>query len=84
MKVLITGATGFIGSQLALEARAAGHDVIVTGLITNSAERDRSERLARAGLRLIDGLRLGLMTPSPGCVGLARFGGGVMMTKAIP
>ena len=55
MKVLITGATGFIGSQLALEARAAGHDVIVTGLINNSAERDRTERLARAGLRLIDG-----------------------------
>ena len=55
MKVLITGATGFIGSQLALEARAAGHDVIVTGLITNSAERDRTERLARAGLHLIDG-----------------------------
>jgi PAS domain S-box-containing protein len=55
MKVLITGATGFIGSQLALEARAAGHEVVISGLVTNSAERDRCERLARAGLLLVDG-----------------------------
>jgi dihydroflavonol-4-reductase len=55
MKLLITGATGFIGSQLALQAQAAGHEVVLSGLITNSAERDRCERLARAGLRVIDG-----------------------------
>ncbi|HEU4655319.1 MAG TPA: NAD(P)-dependent oxidoreductase [Steroidobacteraceae bacterium] len=55
MKLLITGATGFIGSQLALEARAAGHDVVLTGLITNAAERERCERLHRRGLDVHDG-----------------------------
>ncbi|HEU4602199.1 MAG TPA: NAD-dependent epimerase/dehydratase family protein [Steroidobacteraceae bacterium] len=55
MKLLITGATGFIGSQLALEARAAGHDVVLTGLVTNTAERERCERLHRAGFEVQDG-----------------------------
>jgi len=31
MKILVTGATGFIGSRLALRARAGGHDVLATG-----------------------------------------------------
>jgi nucleoside-diphosphate-sugar epimerase len=31
MRILITGATGFIGSRLALRARAGGHDVVVAG-----------------------------------------------------
>jgi len=31
MRILITGATGFIGSRLALRARAAGHEVLATG-----------------------------------------------------
>jgi dTDP-glucose 4,6-dehydratase len=55
MKLLITGATGFIGSQLALEARALGHDVVISGLVTNAAQRDRYARLQGAGFHLIDG-----------------------------
>jgi PAS domain S-box-containing protein len=55
MKLLITGATGFIGSQLALEARALGHDVVISGLVTNAAQRDRYVRLQSAGFQLIDG-----------------------------
>ena len=31
MRLLITGATGFIGSRLALQARRAGIDVLATG-----------------------------------------------------
>jgi dihydroflavonol-4-reductase len=31
MRILITGATGFIGSRLALRARARGHDVVAGG-----------------------------------------------------
>jgi nucleoside-diphosphate-sugar epimerase len=31
MRILITGATGFIGSRLALRARAGGHDVVAAG-----------------------------------------------------
>jgi len=31
MRILVTGATGFIGSRLALRARAAGHEVVAAG-----------------------------------------------------
>jgi nucleoside-diphosphate-sugar epimerase len=31
MRILVTGATGFIGSRLALRARARGHDVLAAG-----------------------------------------------------
>lgn len=55
MKLLITGATGFIGSRLALEARASGHEVVISGLITNAAQRDRYARLEAAGFQLVDG-----------------------------
>lgn len=55
MKLLVTGGTGFIGSQLAREARARGHDVVVTGLLNNAAEQQRADRLEAAGIRVTDG-----------------------------
>lgn len=55
MKLLITGGTGFIGSQLAREARAHGHDVVVTGLLNNAAEQQRADRLKAAGIGVTDG-----------------------------
>jgi nucleoside-diphosphate-sugar epimerase len=39
MRILITGATGFIGSRLALRARARGHDVVAAGRRLNDALR---------------------------------------------
>jgi nucleoside-diphosphate-sugar epimerase len=51
MKLLITGGTGFIGSQLAREARAHGHDVVVTGLLNSAAEQAaKNETILLAGL----------------------------------
>jgi UDP-glucose 4-epimerase len=55
MKLLITGGTGFIGSQLAREARTHGHEVIVTGLLNNEAEQARADRLKAAGIDVVDG-----------------------------
>ena len=55
MKLLVTGGTGFIGSQLAREARAHGHDVVVTGLLNNAEEQQRADRLEAAGIRVTDG-----------------------------
>jgi dihydroflavonol-4-reductase len=55
MRLLITGGTGFIGSQLAIEARSQGHDVVVTGLLNNAQEQQRADRLEAAGAQVIDG-----------------------------
>ena len=50
MKMLVTGGTGFIGSRLALAARALGHTVVVAGQLNSDAERARAEELARGGV----------------------------------
>jgi nucleoside-diphosphate-sugar epimerase len=55
MKVLVTGATGFIGSRLARMAREAGHEVVATGQLNNDVERQRSEALARDGVQVTTG-----------------------------
>lgn len=55
MRLLITGGTGFIGAQLAREARACGHDIIVTGLMNNAAERQRADRLEADGIGVVEG-----------------------------
>jgi dihydroflavonol-4-reductase len=55
MRLLITGGTGFIGSQLAREACAHGHDVVVTGLLNNAQEQQRADRLEASGIRVTDG-----------------------------
>lgn len=55
MRLLITGATGFIGARLAVLARDAGHEVVATGAINNTAERERCESLARSGIEVVVG-----------------------------
>lgn len=48
MRLLITGATGFIGSRLALHARRAGFDVLATGRADLDVERERLAELRAA------------------------------------
>jgi PAS domain S-box-containing protein len=55
MKLLITGATGFIGSRLALRARKEGRDVVVAGLTNTNAESMRLVELEAAGLAVHKG-----------------------------
>jgi dihydroflavonol-4-reductase len=52
MKLLITGGTGFIGSRLALAARAHGHQIVVAGQSNSDPERIRGQELAAAGITL--------------------------------
>jgi len=64
MRVLITGATGFLGGSLARELRRAGHDTV--GLIRNPA---KAGPLEREGIRhrLLD---LGRDDPGPALTGV--------------
>ena len=55
MKLLLTGGSGFIGSRLALTARAQRLDVVVTGQVNNDAERSRVAEMTRAGVTLETG-----------------------------
>lgn len=55
MKLLITGGTGFIGSQLALEARTHGHEILVTGLTNTAAESTRLQELQMAAIEVKNG-----------------------------
>jgi nucleoside-diphosphate-sugar epimerase len=48
MRLLITGATGFIGSRLALQARRNGIDVLGTGRAEIDVERERLAELRAA------------------------------------
>jgi nucleoside-diphosphate-sugar epimerase len=48
MRMLITGATGFIGSRLAMHARRAGIDVLATGRAEIDVERERLLELRAA------------------------------------
>ena len=48
MRLLITGATGFIGSRLALHARRNGIDVLATGRAEIDIERERLAELRAA------------------------------------
>lgn len=50
MKLLITGATGFIGSRLALAARRDGTEVTVTGQLNTPVEVARKQELEAAGI----------------------------------
>lgn len=54
MRLFITGATGFIGSQLAQIARNGGHEVTVMSPVNNDAERSRRDLLARAGISILE------------------------------
>jgi dihydroflavonol-4-reductase len=53
-RILVTGGTGFIGSQLALHAARTGHPVTVVSPINNDAERFRCDLLAHAGISIVD------------------------------
>src|SRR5271163_859577 len=55
MKLLVTGGTGFIGSRLALAARALGHTVVVAGQLNTDAERARARELDRGGVAIEQG-----------------------------
>jgi len=55
MRLLVTGATGFIGSQLVRAARSRGHEVVATGSLNSALEQQRANRLAAEGIPIIDG-----------------------------
>lgn len=55
MKLLITGATGLIGSHLAGAARLQGHRVIAAGMINNRLEQQRRRSLESSGIPLLIG-----------------------------
>ena len=55
MRVLITGGTGFIGSNLALAYAQAGHQVLVVSKETTDAERENARDLKQAGVEVIQG-----------------------------
>lgn len=52
LQLLVTGATGFIGSRLALHAQRLGLDVRATGRATTDLERKRLRELQHAGVAL--------------------------------
>jgi nucleoside-diphosphate-sugar epimerase len=53
--LLITGGTGFIGSRLALAARAEGRNVVVTGQANTDGERQRLRDLEASGISVAVG-----------------------------
>ena len=52
MRIVLTGATGFIGCQLAQILAGLGHDLVATGRATSAVESGRVERLEKAGVRV--------------------------------
>ena len=54
-RLLVTGATGFIGSRLALHAHRAGMNIVAAGRVQGWDETERAEELRTAGVRLLVG-----------------------------
>lgn len=52
MRILVTGATGFIGSNLAQFLANQGHEMVATGRAETSVEQRRLERLTKLGVRV--------------------------------
>lgn len=76
MKVLITGATGFIGSRLCLLARQDGHEVVATGQRNNPVEVSRGQALERAGVSIMEGSLLDVQFArrvTEGCQGVIHL-----------
>jgi len=55
MKICITGATGFIGSRMALYFIEQGHEVVILALINNEHEKANSAMLASKGVKVVIG-----------------------------
>jgi nucleoside-diphosphate-sugar epimerase len=55
LRLLVTGATGFIGSRLALVAHRIGIDVVAAGRLRTRQEIDRANELREAGVRVVFG-----------------------------
>lgn len=53
-RILITGATGFIGSRLALHAHSRGFRVTATGPVRNPAEDTMRRELLASGIEVVD------------------------------
>jgi nucleoside-diphosphate-sugar epimerase len=53
-RLLLTGGTGFIGSQLAQFAVREGRQVTVVSPVNNDAEKFRCDLLARAGISIVE------------------------------
>lgn len=53
MQVVITGGTGFIGSNLSLKCRDLGYDVTSLGLVRTQAQRANADFLASRGIRVL-------------------------------
>ena len=53
MRIVITGATGFIGSRLSLKLSERGHDVVALGQTNNELEEARFAELAGAGIETV-------------------------------
>ncbi len=62
MKVLITGATGFIGSRLGLHCLDAGMPVRALGRLNNPAEAENAQELTDRGAELHD---VSVLDPGP-------------------
>jgi len=52
VKVLLTGATGFIGARFASILATSGHEVVAIGQINTVPEKERTENLHREGIRI--------------------------------
>lgn len=50
LRLVVTGASGFIGSRLALHAHRAGIDVLAAGRVETPVEIERAEELRAAGV----------------------------------
>ncbi|HEX7012175.1 MAG TPA: NAD(P)-dependent oxidoreductase [Steroidobacteraceae bacterium] len=56
LRFLVTGASGFIGSRLALHAHRAGMDVLATGRAETPLELERLRELRAAEVPVVEGL----------------------------